>query len=154
MGRAGGYSVPLRSVSAVLLWPAPSAMLRRSLGRAVAAGLRSRHASFAAASALARCAVGARTLALLLVVGYAAPQKLALCLQLPQPKLRERKLGKKERLNIVLVGKTGHGKSSLANILCGDKSKFPVSDDLSRSSSESVALSLNPAPSPAPSPEP
>jgi ribosome biogenesis GTPase A len=109
-------------------------MLRRSLlGRALAAGLRSRHASFAAASALARCAVGARTcLALLLVAGYAAPQKLALCLQLPQPKLRERKLGKKERLNIVLVGKTGHGKSSLANILCGDKSKFPVSDDLSR----------------------
>ena len=133
-------------------------MLRRSLGRALAAGWRSRHASFAAASALARCAVGARTLALLLVVGYAAPQKLALCLQLPQPKLRERKLGKKERLNIVLVGKTGHGKSSLANILCGDKSKFPVSDDLSRSSSESVALRANPAPSPepssAPSPQP
>ena len=113
--------------------PRRHSMLRRSLGRALAAGLRSRHASFAAASALARCAVGARTcLALLLVAGYAAPQKLALCLQLPQPKLRERKLGKKERLNIVLVGKTGHGKSSLANILCGDKSKFPVSDDLSR----------------------
>ena len=121
--------------------PVGTAMLRRSLGRALAAGLRSRHASFAAASALARCAVGARTcLALLLVAGYAAPQKLALCLQLPQPKLRERKLGKKERLNIVLVGKTGHGKSSLANILCGDKSKFPVSDDLSRSSGLSRTL--------------
>lgn len=127
-------------------------MWRRTLGRVIAAGFRSRHASFAAASAVARCAVGARALAVLLVVGYAAPRKLVLCLQLPPPKLSERKLGKKERLNIVLVGKTGHGKSSLANILCGDKGKFAVSDDLSRSSGQSVALAPNLRPGPEPHP--
>eukprot|EP00908_Phaeocystis_cordata_P006500 Transcript_17123.p1 GENE.Transcript_17123~~Transcript_17123.p1 ORF type:complete len:286 (+),score=127.08 Transcript_17123:48-860(+) len=119
----------------------------RQLASRSLAGLRPRHAllSYArhahaaiACAAAARSGVGTRALAVLLAVGWcAAPQKLPLCLELPPPpELAERKLGKKDRLNIVLVGKTGHGKSSIANILAGAKDKFKVSDDFRSVTSE------------------